>query len=97
MVDIDALCARCFSVRLHGRELRAPVPSAGTVRRILALSECPDGELIERQLDLAEELLSKCGDAGICREELERLPPSALAAVIREAAALAVEAASLPD
>ena len=98
MVDLDAMCARTFPVRLHGRELDVLIPSAGTVRRILALSDCPDGELVDRQLRLAAEILAR-NEQGVPvgREALEALPPSALGAVIAQAASLAASAASVPD
>ena len=60
------------------------------MRRILALSECPDGELVDRQLRLAAEILAR-NEQGVPvgREALEALPPSALGAVIAQAASLA--------
>ena len=98
MIDLDALCAQTFPVRLGGRELRVLPPSAGTVRRLLALSECPDGELIDRQLSLAAEILSRNDTAiPVGREELEALPPAALGAVLSQAASFAVRAATDPD
>lgn len=98
MLDLDALCSKSFPVRLNGRELRVLCPTAGMVRRMLALSDCPDEELIDRQIRLAEEILGRNEERiPIGRTDLETLSPSALGALISRAASLAMETSADRD
>ena len=98
MLDLDALCRKTVDVRFGGQVYRVLTPTVGTVRRLLALESCPDEELPERQLQLAEELLARNADGlPVGREALERLSPAALNALLSEVIRLASEVSHEPD
>lgn len=97
MIDLDALCRQTISVRMGGRCLKMRTPSVELVQRLLALSDADD-RLLERQLTLAAEMLSRNEEnIAVTGDMLGKYPTAAVQAILSAAFGVVEQAANDPN